>query len=214
MLINRREIYRYLGYGKSMPDDVTKQNIEQCIEEELSVISPRHVYREFDLEMEGDLVKAGNITFKSSNLSKNLLGCDKIILFAATLGNGPDRLMNKYQKLSISKAAICQAVAAAIIEEYCDECQRSIEELEAERGYYVRPRYSPGYGDLSLKVQEDLISAINAYKAIGLTLSDGNVMIPEKSVTALMGLSQVNLRCHVHGCETCDKTDCNFRRNS
>lgn len=214
MLINRKEIYRYLGYGNSVPDDMTKQSIEECIEEELQVIEPRHVYREYDLKMEGDLIKAGTVTFKSRNLTKNLLGCDKIILFAATLGNGPDRLMNKYQKLSISRAAICQAVAAAMIEEYCNLCQKSIQEHVAEAGYYVRPRYSPGYGDLSLMVQRELMQAIEAYKRIGLTLSEGNVMIPEKSVTALMGLSRVNLNCHVHGCETCDKTDCNFRRNS
>ena len=44
-----------------------------------------------------------------------------------------------------------QAAAAAAIEAVCDEeNDRLREEIEAE-GLYLRPRFSPGYGDLSLE---------------------------------------------------------------
>ena len=68
-------------------------------------------------------------------------------------------------------------------------CQKNIEKEAAKDGLFVRPRYSPGYGDLSLDVQSSFLKALNAQKTIGLFLSEGGVMQPEKSVTALMGLS-------------------------
>lgn len=214
MLINKKEAIRYLGYGKNTPDEATMEMIDRCIEQVMNISSPRHIYRVYELSVNGQEISAGGINFKSRNLSKNLTGCDKIIFFAATLGSGPDMLMNRYQKLSISMAAVLQAVAAAAIESYCDECQRKIEAEMKLHGYYVRPRFSPGYGDLSIEVQRDFTSVLNTYKSIGVTLSDGNVMIPEKSVTAFMGLSREDSKCHIQGCELCNKKDCSFRRNS
>lgn len=61
---------------------------------------------------------------------------------------------------------------------------------------YVRPRFSPGYGDFALSHQEKFLNAINATKLIGITLSEGGIMIPEKSVSAIMGLSKIDTKCH------------------
>lgn len=74
----------------------------------------------------------------------------------------------------------------------------------------MRPRYSPGYGDLSLDVQSSFLKALNAQKTIGLFLSEGGVMQPEKSVTALMGLSHIRTGCVTEGCEACSKKTAAF----
>ena len=123
------------------------------------------------------------------------------------------KMMERYLKLNITKAAVLQATAAEAIETYCNECQRQIEEEVAKEGLFVRPRYSPGYGDLSLTIQPDFLRVLNAQKTIGLFLSEGGVMQPEKSVTALMGLSRTRIGCTIEGCEVCSKKDCTFRRD-
>jgi cobalamin-dependent methionine synthase I len=56
----------------------------------------------------------------------------------------------------------------------------------------LRPRFSPGYGDLSLSVQSDLLNVLDARRNIGLTLSDSLMMIPQKSVTAIVGLKPIH----------------------
>ncbi len=96
-----------------------------------------------------------------------------------------------------------QAVGAKTIEDYCNRCQKKSKNRQRQKGFYVRPRYSPGYGDLSLTYQAEFLRVLEATKKIGIVLSEGGVMIPEKSVTAVMGLSREQTRCHIEGCESC-----------
>ena len=112
----------------------------------------------------------------------------------------------------MSRAVVMQAAAAAMIEEYCDQvCSALKEEYEA-RGEYLRPRFSPGYGDFPLECQPALLGALEAGKRIGIKLTDSLLMMPSKSVTAVMGISKKPHRCDVRGCEACGKTDCAYRR--
>lgn len=213
MIIDRKEALRYMGFGRNNPDERTLDMMEECIREAEKVMQPRNVHRRFRLKVDdNDNISAGGLTFHSKNLAKNLTGCGEIIFFAATLGNGVDMLMNRYNKLSIAKAAVLQGVGAAAIEAYCNECQRAIEEELKAEGLFLRPRFSPGYGDLPLTIQGEFLDVLAAYKTVGIILSDGGVMLPEKSVTAVMGISGENSRCHIEGCEICGKKDCAYRR--
>ena len=215
MIIDRKEALRYMGFGRNTPDERTAAMMEECIREVEHTAQPRHIYRRFDLKVtDDDYIEAAGLRFHSRNLSKNLTGCSKIIFFAATLGNGVDMLMNRYNRLAISKAAVLQAVGAAAIEAYCNQCQKDIEDRLAGEKLYLRPRFSPGYGDLPLTIQPDFLRVIDASKTVGIILSDGGVMLPEKSVTAVMGISSENSRCHIEGCEICGKKDCAYRRES
>lgn len=214
-MITEKEIIRYLGFGRNKPDDKTLELIRECSDELERAATPKHTYRRMAVFVTDDnYIIADGLKMHSANLAKNLRGCGEIIVFAATLGNATDMLMNKYNRISISRAAILQACGAAMIEDYCNACQRKIEQELATENLFVRPRFSPGYGDLSLEHQNAVLSLLNAHKTVGIHLSEGNVMIPEKSVTAIMGISNVNSRCHIEGCELCDKKDCPFRRES
>lgn len=154
----------------------------------------------------------GNISIESHSLSRNLRGCVKVVLFGATLGPGVDQLIRRTSLTDMSHAVIQQACAATILEEYCDKKQLELgDELEGE-GLYLRPRFSPGYGDFDIHYQKPLMQMLDCAKTIGLTMTDSYMMTPSKSVTAVIGASPVKERCPVAGCEACDKTDCEFRR--
>ena len=86
---------------------------------------------------------------------------------------------------------------------------RSGQKMESE-GWYLRPRFSPGYGDFSLNHQTEIISVLQCPKKIGLTLTDSLLMAPAKSVTAVIGLSRIKQPCHRHGCEVCEKKRLRF----
>ena len=192
--MNISEVLRYLGYGKNPPDDRTMELIKICINEVEAAAECKSVCRRFNVYISGDDISIGGLHVKSNALASNLRGCDEVILFAATLSVGVDRILNRNIRLDMAKAAVIQAVAATAIEEYCDSCQQKIEEEVREEGYYVRPRFSPGYGDFSLEVQKTFLEMTDATKLIGITLTDGGIMIPEKSVTAVMGLTKNDKR--------------------
>lgn len=212
MNINQHEIFRYLGYGKNTPTEEVLNVIRECEKEVEKIAECRYRIVRLPLFMNGVHIKIGSLEFDSENLSRNLKDCHEVLLFAATLGIEIDRKLSLYSRINVSKAAIFQATAAAAIEAFCNETQKAIESKMAEEGLFVRPRFSPGYGDVPLSIQKAFLSEINAVKTVGIALTDGNLMVPEKSVSAFMGLSKTNTRCHIEGCESCGKKDCLYKR--
>lgn len=213
MTIDRKEIFRYLGYGKNEVDESIKKLTEECVAELERCAAPRMVMKEFMLFLREDgEIDCGCFCTKSKNLSKNLGGCDRVILMAVTLGVDVDRLLLRYGKLHITNAVVIQAAAAAMVEAYCNSlCEQWKAEYE-EKGLYLRPRFSPGYGDFSLECQGKILNGLDAGKRIGLTLTDGGLMMPSKSVTAVIGVSQTKDMCPVYGCEACENKTCRYRR--
>ena len=135
-----------------------------------------------------------------------------MILFAATIGEGADLLARKYGRINVAKAVVMQAAAAAMIETFCDEENEKLRAEAAEKGLYLRPRFSPGYGDFSLNHQRDFARVLEMQKTVGITLTESLLMLPSKSVTAVIGVSKQDARCVLSGCESCRNAGCTFRR--
>ena len=150
---------------------------------------------------------------KSRDLAKNLRGCGQVILFAATIGEGADFLTRKYSRTNVAKAVVMQAAAAAMVEAFCDEENKKLREQAEEQGWFLRPRFSPGYGDFSLEHQRDFARVLEMQKTVGITLSESLLMLPSKSVTAVIGAGRTDTKCVLSGCESCGNADCAFRRS-
>lgn len=209
--VSRPEIWRYLGYRGTEPDETVKDLIEESLSELEKAAVPRQVSRRVSCTIDGDLLTLGGISVKSRSLAEHLSGCEEAFLFAATIGTGIDRLIRKYSRLQVSKAAVMQSAAAAMVESWCDSCQQELEQNLSE-GIYLRPRYSPGYGDFPLSFQRPLLDALEAGKRIGIELTDSMLMIPSKSVSAVIGLTADKKSCSVHKCASCGNTGCPFRK--
>ena len=93
-------------------------------------------------------------------------------------------------------------------------CQREIAKQQEKEGWYLRPRFSPGYGDFDIQYQKPLMQMLDCAKTIGLTMTDSFMMTPTKSVTAVIGMSRIKERCPIQGCEICEKKDCEYRRDT
>ena len=215
------------------------ERVECCVKELREVCRPQFVSmrvsldlrdgagpNHFDLPGETGQACAGHElhlagqAVRSASLYRNLKGCTQAVLFAATLGIGPDRLIARAAVGHVSDMMIYQAAAAAMIEAWCDEKNEQIRVAAQREGFGCRPRFSPGYGDFSLEFQADILRLLNASRLIGITLTDSLLMAPSKSVTAVIGLCPDNTCGAGTGqrdaqalrCMTCAKTDCAFRR--
>ncbi len=211
--VNKQEIVRYLGYGKNEPDETVREQIDQCVAELLRASAMKTINRVFPLKhLSTSEILLGETRIESEKLSKHLRNCDKAILFAATLGTAADLLIRRWSVADLSRAVIMQASAAAVIEASCDACQKELSDEAAKEGFYLRSRFSPGYGDFPLSYQKELLSLLDAPKRIGLTVTDSMMLTPTKSVTAVMGLTRERESCNVHKCASCDAVDCPFRQ--
>ena len=100
--INRREIYRYLGYRGQTPDETVCQMIEEVLRELTRVIQPKYLYQGYQCSIQEDAIRLSDeqhndvAIFTSMNLAENLNGCHKVILMAATLGIEADKLLQRY----------------------------------------------------------------------------------------------------------------------
>ena len=125
---------------------------------------------------------------RSEKLKKNLLGCDRAVLFAATIGSGIDRLIRRYEKADPKMGLLLQGLGAERVESLCDAFNEEVKEVSKETGRETRMRFSPGYGDLPIEVQKVFLPLLDAERRLGITLSESCLMAPSKSVTAIIGI--------------------------
>lgn len=176
---------------------------------------PRHTLRTLPVGIEANAVTLPGCAFPSADLAMHLRGCEQAILFAATLGVAVDRLLLRATVGGMEDALALQACAASAIESYCDDCCAALALELAAQGLYLRPRFSPGYGDFALENQRALLRLLHADKAIGLSLTSGYMLTPVKSVTAVIGLGAAPPaeNClQAHKCAACPKRDCAYRK--
>ena len=210
-----REAIRYLGYGNHAVDEQTMALVQDSFEELDRTAQYRIIYRIFELKVtDSDRIEIGKLDITSKNLAKNIRGCDQAILLGATLGIETDQLIRRYSLIDMPHAVVIQACAAALLEEELDRWQEGLKQEMAAEGYYLRPRFSPGYGDFDIRHQRELLQMLDCAKKIGLTVTDSLMLNPTKSVTAVIGISREDMQCHRSGCEVCGKKDCIYRRNS
>jgi hypothetical protein len=214
---NRKEILRYAGAREATPE--VAELMESCIREVDDELLYRVCWTEFPIREDGQGLDLGFGRCQSASLARNLSGCDHIVLFAATVGVGLDRLIARYKNLSPARALMFQAIGAERIEELCDAFNARINEEKGAQGRATRPRYSPGYGDLPLQMQTDIFAVLDCPRQIGLTLNDSLLMSPSKSVTAIIGVVRPGEdprpgRAVPSGCAACDSPSCTMRRTT
>jgi len=198
-MLDRQEIARYLGYGRNpMPPEVAAL-ADECEGELTGGITPRFL---------GRRMAADRFTADSRNLAHHLHHCKEVILYAITLGPQADLLLRRWSVRNMAKAAVGQAVCAAWLDQLAADY---VEGLDLEEGEYLTPPFSPGYGDWDLSHQQEVLDLLDAPRRLGLSLTQAGMLVPEKSITALVGVSDRPEESCGQKCMRCKKKDCPFR---
>ena len=211
--INTEEALRYMGYNENIDIENIKPILTSCEDELLNAANIRYCYKLFDIEHHTDsiIVTGTNLNLTGKSITNHLEGCNKAVLMACTLSDKVDKLISRYNITDMTSALITDSMASAMIEQVCNEVEIIIKnQLKIENMTW---RFSPGYGDLPIDIQKNFIQVINANKQIGLTVTENNILIPRKSVTAVIGISDSPLPQKKRGCLiwNMNKT-CQFRK--
>lgn len=145
------------------------------------------VYRELELKISNNICDFEGVKINSKNLSDNLSGCDKAVVFCATIGIEFDMVLQKYIRLSPSKSLILQGIGAERVERLANVFNK---EVSMRSPFGTKPRFSPGFGDFPLSFQKEIFSLLECEKKIGVTLNSSYLMTPSKSVTAIIGIKK------------------------
>ena len=211
--VDTREILRYAGVRGESAE--TEALLQTCLAEAAPLLTYQVCWSVFPLSRSADAMDLGFARTASASLSKHLGSCQQVLVFAATTGIALDRLIHRYNRLSPARALLLQAIGTERIEALCDTFCQEMATQQSVLGGSVTHRFSPGYGDLPLSLQQDIFQVLNCHRTIGLTLNESLLMSPSKSVTALLGLSN-SPHCPEtpSGCAACQKTSCAYRRTT
>ena len=201
MRADRREIARYLGYKGAALRPEVEAYADRCEEELDQVVVPRSISRRLPVAL---------LPGESRELKHHLRHCREAVLYAVTLGAETDRLLRRWSAQTMAKAAVGQAVCAVWLDDLCASlCANLARNLG--QGEYLTAPFSPGYGDWALSAQHPVLELLGAHKRIGLTLTGGGMLVPEKSITAVVGISDREEESCGQKCMRCGRTECPFR---
>ncbi len=179
--IDREEQLRYLGHrGQALTPELSGR-LDAMAERCLRTAEPRSFYRIFPLEgME--LVGTG-VVLQGEDIRRHLEGAERAAVMGVTLGLGIDRELRRLEISSVTDALLFNAACTVLVEEAADRCEASV---IREAGRPTGFRYSPGYGDFPLEQQPDVLRLLDAETRLGIRLTEGFLMLPRKSVTAVV----------------------------
>ena len=207
-----REVLHFLGWRGTPLDDALLAQLRAQIRLARESVRPRVVTRRFALEP-GGLLSGTRFCPQGNDVRAMLAPCGEVVLMAATLGAGSERLLLRAQARSSGEAVLMDAVLSAAIEAVCDEAERALRADLAAKGKYLTDRFSPGYGDMPLEQTREICAVLDTGRTIGLTVSHSGIMIPRKSVTAILGISDQPVKRRPSGCEGCAaRARCALRR--
>ena len=188
--LDRKRWLAALQSGGEVSDTLKKQ-MDLAEEQLFEAAKPKAVYR---------IMNKTDIKLEGVSIEKHLEGCDQVAVMGATLGIGVDDLIRKAQIRDMAMAVILDCGASLLIEEVCDIFQKQI---DAETDGYLTSRFSPGYGDYPLEYQDLIVRYIDGQRKIGLNVTANSLMVPRKSVTALLGISDHPVTGRLATCGEC-----------
>jgi len=190
-------VYKRLGYPPgTIPDPHTCQKINETIEQLISEATPRIIKKEFARTAIAPLLQGKDI-------KKHLVHCRHCLLIAATLGSQVDTLIRKASVSDMNEAVIMDAVTSVMIEAVMEDFEAQVREEYHQQGRYVTSRFSPGYGDFPITVQNEFLQLMGAGRKMGLFATSAHILTPRKSITAVCGISTQPVTGHLAGCDTC-----------
>jgi hypothetical protein len=184
---DEKEILRYAMLPSFAPPP-EELPLRECLESARGAANCRAVWCRYPLKKDGNELNLGFARTESKDLKEHLEGCTEILLFACTAGAEMDRRIARAKIGSPAKGLLMHAIGAQQVEGGCDRLCRYLAERFPDR--LLTDRYSPGYGDLPLSLQREVMEALDCGRTIGITLTDSLLMTPSKSVTAIIGMKE------------------------
>ena len=194
--IDRAEMLRYLGYGGQSIDAELAERIDRVVSDLESSVHPRGVRQVFSVDASG-LDAAGEpcirligttVELRGRDIYRHLKDAACCALLTCTLGMDSERKLRMLGSQHPLESAVYDAACSAYVEAAVEEMDIAVKRDASASGLTGNWRFSCGYGDCPLDAQPAIVATLNATRLIGLTVTPTNLLLPSKSVTAMIGL--------------------------
>ena len=227
--VDEFEVMRYLGFRQFRAGELksrssavaltpeveeTLREVRLLTEEIREIARPRGTFRRVPLScMENEYyLLNGKLHLPGRSIKNHLKDSREAILITGTLGISIDQHLRSLQVSDIKKAVMSDSVASAAIENILDQIQADIRST-LTAGEHLTDRFAPGYGDLPIELNGPLSQLLDTKRRIGLTVTGSGIMIPRKSILAIIGVADREQPRFARGCSTCSMNkECNYKK--
>jgi len=175
------------GYGSS---GKVQELVEKAMEFGYRIMEPVAACKTLEIDRCGDSgvsFRDTAFTVASSDITALLRSCRKATLMAATIGKALTlETGNLMAQKRMTEAMILDAFGSEAVEAVVDFLCGTLRECAAREKMTLTRRFSPGYGDWKLPVQRGILRELDAQR-IGIRVNENFILIPEKSITAILG---------------------------
>ena len=204
--IIRENALRYLGYQspfESLTLEISNL-LDECIEEINQTAQPKVIVKKFKLAKDPLRLEESGDQILGEQMADMLKDCEECLLIGCTLGIAMERKIKFYAKIDMTKSTVMDAAASAYLEEYCDRYEETL-------GFDDRTyRACPGYGDFPLEFNRRIAALLDISKKIGVTITQNNLLIPQKSMLGLIGIGNDKRKKSCGNCVMIES--CPFRK--
>ena len=140
--------------------------------------SPEVRARRAELEREAPIVPR-------SVWKRTRLGESDVVFLCGTIGAEFDAWQRRLSVLSAADALLSQQIGLDAVEKVMDGLENEVKVKVEGEGLKLLPRKSPGYGDLPIGLSRTIVSELDAPRKIGVSITESDLLVPSKSVTAI-----------------------------
>ncbi len=214
--IDTAETRRYAGMRNTA--DFDDEMLESFCEDARLFLDVKGIWQVYDYDGEKNFVMSDPVfEIKGDSIINHLKDCEKVVCLAVTVGDRIEQEVTaEFKNGGYACAMIMDAAATTAVEQAADSMEKVIAQEVAKEGFKTIWRYSPGYGDWSLNEQKNFFKISDA-KEIGMRLSPMMMLMPRKSITAIIGLKKTSageekISAEKKSCEDCGQVDCQARK--
>jgi hypothetical protein len=154
------------------------------------------------------------VVLHSEQLPKILRHADAVVILLASAGNSvtleSKRLMDEGKS---GQALAMDAVGSAMVVEAMKALTDQISREAQQRGYGTTLRVGPGYTGWHFGDQNILFRFFDGHADLPITMSDGIMMRPQKSLLGMVGLNPGAKNApEIEPCRLCDLQNCMMRK--
>jgi len=194
VLLDYERIMIRLGYARSMtPPGNIRSRVNNLILEIRAYIEPKAVYVDASIEKKFSdyTIIEGGLKLPGNDVARRLANSYIATIFAATLGEEITKQITQRSKDGrTDEAYILDVIASEAAEELARTVNRNAFYRARMEGSKTTGRFSPGYGDLPLEIQQSILDFTQAEK-IGMFTNKLSMIFPRKSVTGVIGWYEV-----------------------
>jgi hypothetical protein len=218
--IYREEVLRYQGYSKKRVKN-PNQNILRITEEEINrgynLFKPQGIYsliKIISFASKGRIDLENELVFRfSKSVINQLKEASHLLVGVVTIGDFLEKKVSKlFSQGEYPRALALDAVGTVAVEDFSRGVRKLARQEVKEQGFKTSRHFSPGYGGLEVS-QQDIIFKNIPTDNIGVMLTKGYMMLPQKSLSWIIGVGKemIIFSEEDNNCGNCQFKCCNYK---